>query len=137
MRPLGAALSAAAGALSLIVYDLYFGDGAIPYLGLALGNLPMTLGPVELLRQGGALMRAYPSLILLAALWAAMAGVVSVAEWFGQWAAGLILAVVGGILGYALMVSITPGALSQAMTSLGFAAIIYGVIKYLGSRFGR
>jgi eukaryotic-like serine/threonine-protein kinase len=137
MRPLGAALSAAAGALSLIVYDLYFGDGSIPYLGLALGNLPMTLGPIELLRQGGALMRAYPSLILLAALWAVMAGVISVAESFGQWAAGLVLAVVGGILGYALVVSVTPGALSQAMTSLGFAAIIYGVIKYLGSRFGR
>ena len=136
MRPLGAALSAAAGALSLIVYDLSFGDGAIPYLGLALGNLPLTLGPVELLRQGEALMRAYPSLILLAALWAAMAGVVSVAEWFGQWVLGLVLAVVGGILGYALEVSVTQEALSQAMTSLGLAAIIYGVVKYLASRLG-
>jgi hypothetical protein len=47
---------------------------------------------------------------------------------------GLILAVVGGILGYALEVSVTQEALSQAMTSLGLGAIIYGVVKYLASR---
>ena len=137
MCPLGAALSAAAGALSLVVYELAWGDGAIPYLGLALGNLPKTLGPVELLQRGETLVQAYPALAVLAALWAAMAGVVSAAEWFGVWALGLVLAVGGGILGYALAVSVAPAALSQAMTSLSFAAIIYGVVKYLGSRFGR
>jgi hypothetical protein len=49
---------------------------------------------------------------------------------------GLVLAVGGGILGYALEVSVTQDALSQAMISLGLAAIIYGVVKYLGSRLG-
>ncbi|HZC19409.1 MAG TPA: hypothetical protein VE225_06840, partial [Rubrobacteraceae bacterium] len=101
-----------------------------------LGNLPRTLGPVELLERGEALIRAYPTLVLLAALWAAMAGVVSAAEWFGVWALGLALAVGGGALGYHLAVSLTPGAFWQAMTSLGLAAIIYGVVKYLGSRLG-
>jgi VIT1/CCC1 family predicted Fe2+/Mn2+ transporter len=66
-----------------------------------------------------------------------MAGAISLAEWFGVWVVGLVLAVVGGILGYALEVSVTQEALSQAMTSLGMAAIIYGVVKYLGSRLGR
>jgi hypothetical protein len=137
MSPLGAALSAAAGAISLVVYDLFFGNGAIPYLGLALGNLPSTLGPVELLQRGETLIQAHPALAVLAALWAAMAGIVSAAERFGVWILGLVLAVGGGILGYALAISAAPGALPQAMTSLSFAAIIYSAIRYLGSRFGR
>src|SRR5215217_6407591 len=137
MRPLGAALSAGVGALSLVAYELFFGDGVIPYLGLFLGNLPRTLGPAELLGQGEALLvRVYPSLAVLAALWAAMAGVVSVAEWFGGWALGLVLAVGGGAFGYVLAVSATPNALVEAMTSLGVAAIIYGFAKYLTSRLG-
>jgi hypothetical protein len=136
MRPLGATLSAAAAALSLVVYDLSFGDGVIPYLGLPLGNLPKSLGPLDLLGQSEDLFAAHPSLFMLAGLWATMAGVVSLAEWFGVWALGLVLAVGGGVLGYALEVSVTQEALSQAMTSLGLAAIIYGVVKYLGSRLG-
>nr|MDQ3833609.1 hypothetical protein [Actinomycetota bacterium] len=107
-----------------------------PYLGLALGNLPRTLGPMELLQRGEMLVQTYPALAVLAALWAAMAGVVSVAERFGVWALGLILAIGGGVLGYALAISFAPAAFSQAMTSLSFAAIIYGTIKYLESRFG-
>jgi eukaryotic-like serine/threonine-protein kinase len=139
MRPLGAALSAAVGALSLVAYELFFGDGIIPYLGLFLGNLPRTLGPAELLGQSEALLLAeevYPALVVLATLWAAMAGVISVAEWFGVWALGATLAVVGGTIGYALAVSVTPDALLQAMTSLSVAAIIYGIVKYLTSRLG-
>jgi hypothetical protein len=80
--------------------------------------------------------RTYPALLVLAALWAAMAGTISLAEWFGVWAMGLVLAVVGGVLGYALEVSVTQEALSQAMTSLGLAAIIYGAVKYIASRLG-
>src|ERR671911_1020726 len=53
MRPLGAALSAAAGACTLVVYDLSFGDGVIPYLGLYLGNLDPGLDLGELLGRGG------------------------------------------------------------------------------------
>jgi eukaryotic-like serine/threonine-protein kinase len=152
MRPLGAVLSAAAGALLLVFYDLSFGDGSVPYLGLSLGNLHRTLGLMDLFQQGAslvasspagplaqgeALFRTYPTFFLLAALWATMAGVISVAEWFGRWAAGLALSVGIGILGYTLVVSVTPAARWQAMTSLGSAAIIYGVVKYLGSRFVR
>jgi len=59
--------------------------------------------------------------------------VISAAEWIGFPFAGLVIAVVGGVSGYALVVSATPDSLSQAMTSLGFAAIIYGFVKYLGS----
>jgi eukaryotic-like serine/threonine-protein kinase len=137
MRPLGAALSAAAGACALVVYDLSFGDGVIPYLGLYLGNLDPGLGPGELLGRGRELLSpVYPTLYALAALWAAMALLIAVAEWAGVWALGLVLAVGGGILGYALEVSATQEALSQAMTSLGLAAIIYGLVKYLGSRVG-
>ncbi len=134
MRPLGAAFSAAAGALSLIVFDLAFGDGVIPYLGLDLGTLPVALGPVDLLRTGEVLVQNNPQLSLLAALWAVMAGVISLAEWFGQWALGLVLAAGGGALGYALEVSATREALSEALTSLGLAAIMYVVVKYLWSR---
>ena len=136
MRPLSAALSAAAAAFSLVVYDLSFGDGVVPYLGLPLESLPKNLGPLDILEQGEELFRAHPALSMFAALWAAMAVVISLAEWFGVWALGLVLAVGGGILGYALEISVTQEALSQAMTSLGLAAIIYGVVKYLGSRLG-
>ena len=80
--------------------------------------------------------RTYPAIFMLVVLWAAMAGAISLAEWFGVWALGLVFAVVVGVLGYALEVSVTQEALSQAMTSLGLAAIIYGVVKYLGSRLG-
>nr|MBA3474583.1 hypothetical protein [Rubrobacter sp.] len=127
---------AAAGAFSLVVYDLSFGDGLIPYFGLSVGVFPKGLGPLDLLEMGGEVFRAYPALLVLAVLWAAMAGAISLAEWFGAWAVGLVLAVGGGILGYALEVSVTQEALSQAMTSLGLAAIIYGVVKYLASRLG-
>ena len=134
MRPLGAAFSAAAGALSLVVYDLTFGDGVVPYLGLNIGNLPFALGPVDLLRTGEVLVQSYPQLPLLAALWAAMAGVIALAEWFGRWALGLVLAAGGGALAYALEISATSEALSEAMTSLGLAAIMYAVVKYLWAR---
>lgn len=134
MRPLGAAFSAGAGALSLVVFDLAFGDGVIPYLGLDLGNLPVALGPVDLLQTGEILVQNNPQLPLLAALWAFMAGVISLAEWFGQWAVGLVLAAGGGILGYTLEVSATREALLEALTSLGLAAIMYIVVKYLWSK---
>jgi eukaryotic-like serine/threonine-protein kinase len=134
MRPLGAAFSAIAGALSLVVYEIAFGDGVIPYLGLNLGNLPLALGPVELLRMGELLVQNNPQLPLLATLWAAMAGVIALAEWFGQWALGLVIATGGGALGYAFEVSVTPEAFSEAMTSLGLAAIMYAVVKYLWTR---
>ena len=136
MRPLGAALSAAAGVFSLVVYDLSFGDGLIPYVGLRIETLSKGLGPLDLLEMGVEAFRTYPALLILATLWAAMAGAISLAEWFGVWVVGLVLAVVGGILGYTLEVSATQEALSQAMTSLGLAAIIYGVAKYLASRLG-
>jgi eukaryotic-like serine/threonine-protein kinase len=136
MRPLGATLSAAAGALSLICYELKLGDDRVlPYSGAAgFDPIPNTLGIEELLRWSQAILDYYPKLPLLIVLWAAMALVVSLGEWAGRPFAGLGLAVGGGTLGYALAVSESPGALSEAMISLSLAAIMYAVLRYLVSR---
>ena len=134
MRPPGAALSAAAAALALVTYDLTYGDGVADYLGLQLGRLPVSLGPEAFLQNGQALFVSYPALMLQAALWAFVAGVISVAEWLGRPLAGLVAAVGCGALGYALLTPPPQTSLNQAMTSLGFAAIIYGAIRYLGFR---
>jgi len=48
-----------------------------------------------------------------------------------------VVAVAGGVLGYALLVSFGPEALTRAMSSLGLAGIIYAVLRYLGVRAGR
>ncbi len=137
MRPLGAALSAAAGAAALVAYELTVGDGTIPYVGITLQKLPLTSGPGQLFQYGEGIVQSYHQPALMVALWAAMAAVVSVAERLGQWLVGLVFAVGGGVIGYALLVSATPDALSRAMASLGFAAIMYGILRYLGSRAGR
>ena len=83
-----------------------------------------------------AILQFYPKLPLLIVVWAAMAGVVSLAEWAGRPFVGLAIAVGGGVMGYGLLVSskAPPGTLSGAMTSLFLAAIIYGVLRYLLSR---
>ncbi len=133
MRPLGAALSAALGALALISYDLTLGDGVVRYLGLQIGTLPAGMGLAGLVETGQGLLTGYPQFLLQAGLWAAMAGVISTAEWFGRPFIGLLLAAGGGALGYALIISYSPNALAEAMTSLGLAAIMYGVLRYLGS----
>jgi eukaryotic-like serine/threonine-protein kinase len=82
------------------------------------------------------ILQAYPQLPLLIVVWAAMAGVVSLAEWAGRPFVGLAIAVVGGVMGYGLLVSskAPSGTFSGAMTSLFLAAIIYGVLRYLVSR---
>jgi eukaryotic-like serine/threonine-protein kinase len=145
MRPLGACLSAAAGAFTLICYDLtvrngFFANGnpyaELPYSGVRLDAVPTTLGVGDLLAWSQAILQFYPQLPLLFLLWAAMAGAVSLAEWAGKWVIGLAVAVVGGGLGYALLVSpnAPPGTLALDMISLGLAAIIYGVLRYLASR---
>jgi eukaryotic-like serine/threonine-protein kinase len=85
--------------------------------------------------RAGLILEAYPPLPLLVLLWAGMALVVSLAEWSGRWVMGLAAAVGGGVVGYALLVSQrSQGALSEALTSLALAAIIYGVLRYLVSR---
>ncbi|MDQ3286487.1 MAG: hypothetical protein M3P92_12475, partial [Actinomycetota bacterium] len=144
MRPLGASLSAAAGAFTVICYDLtmsngFFADGPyaeLPFSGAKLDTVPTTLGVGELLGWSQAILKFYPQLPLLFLLWAAMAGAVSLAEWAGKWMVGLAVAVVVGGLGYALLVSpnAPPGMLALDMISLGLAAIIYGVLRYLASR---
>ena len=133
MRPLGATLSAGAAALALISYDLTYGDGVMDYLGLQLGTLPLSMDVGGFIQSGESLLFSYPTLVLQGALWAFMAGVISVAEWLGRPLAGLAVVVGCGVLGYVLL---TPQSqsLNQAMTSLGVAAIIYGAIRYLGSR---
>jgi eukaryotic-like serine/threonine-protein kinase len=45
-----------------------------------------------------------------------------------------VVAAGGGALGYALAISATQQAFSQAVVSLGCAAIMYGAVRYLASR---
>jgi eukaryotic-like serine/threonine-protein kinase len=145
MRPLGACVSAAAGAFTLICYDLTVRNGLfangnsyseLPYSGAKLLTLPTTLGIGGLLDWFQAYLQYFPKLPLLILLWAAMAGAVSLGEWTGKWVIGLAVAVAGGALGYALLVSqkAPPGTLVSDMISLGLAAIIYGVLRYLAMR---
>jgi len=145
MRPVGACLSAAAGALTLICYDLtvrngFFADSSpyaqLPYSGARLDVLPTTLGAGGLLDWSQGYLQYFPKLPLLILLWAALAGIVSLAEWMGRPFVGLATAVVVGALGYALLVSskAAPGTLASDMISLGLAAIIYGVLRYLAMR---
>ena len=136
MRPLGAALSAAAGALFLVAYDLKLGtDRVLPYSGQGgFDPIPSGLGIERLIEWSGAILNYYPELPLLAVLWAAMAGVLSAAEWVGRWAVGLFAAVGVGVFGYVLVISENSNALGRALLSLGFAAIMYGILRYLGSR---
>jgi hypothetical protein len=145
MRPLGACLSAAAGALTLICYELTVRNGfflnsrpyaELPYSGARLDVLPISFGVDRLLTYAQGYLQYFPKLPLLIVLWAAIAGIVALGEWTGKWVAGLVVAVVGGGLGYALLVSqkAPPGTLISDMISLGLAAIIYGVLRYLAMR---
>ncbi|HET9964429.1 MAG TPA: serine/threonine-protein kinase [Rubrobacter sp.] len=144
MRPLGACLSAGAGAFTLICYDLtvrngFFADGPyaeLPFSGAKLDVLPITLGVGGLIDYSQGYLHYFNKLPLLILLWAAMAGVISLAEWAGKWVVGLAVAIVGGALGYALLLfpKAPPGTLASDMISLGLAAIIYAVLRYLASR---
>src|ERR687895_630454 len=144
MRPLGACLSAAAGAFTLICYDLTVRNGflpngpyaELPFSGAELDVLPITLGVGGLIDYSQGYLHYFNKLPLLILLWAAMAGVISLAEWAGKWVVGLAVAVVGGALGYALLLfpKAPPGTLASDMISLGLAAIIYAVLRYLASR---
>ncbi|WP_160309689.1 serine/threonine-protein kinase [Rubrobacter aplysinae] len=133
MRPLGAAVSAAAGAATLAGYSLTRGAGRLDYIGISLGKLPQGLGATQLAGRTEFLLLQYPGLWLQAALWAVMAALVSAGERLGQWLVGVILAVATGAVGYAAFVSASPESLTRAMASMGFAAIIYSVVRYFGS----
>lgn len=134
MRPAGAALSAVAAALTLVAYDLTYGDGVARYVGLQPGTLPTSAGMEELLASGQVLLVTYPALLLQAALWGVMAGVISAAEWLGRPFIGLAASVACGTLGYALLTSAPLTSLNQTLTSIGLAAILLGLVRYLGSR---
>jgi hypothetical protein len=138
MRPLGAALSAAVGALVLVGYDLTQDDGQVPYAGVPFDVIPASLNISDLLEWCGRILQYvqqyHPAFPLLFVLWAAMALAVSLGEWTGRWVLGLVLAVGGGVLGYALVISEGSEARSEAMISLGLAAIIYAVLRYLVAR---
>lgn len=136
MRPVGAGLSAAAGALVLIWYDLSHG-GELRYLGIIPGVVPAEIGPAGFVGFIPSLVGNYPQLIFEVLLWAAIAAAISLSERFGRWAIGVLGVVGGGILVYAVALSQTPDALARVMTALGVAAIIYGVAKYLWPRIVR
>jgi eukaryotic-like serine/threonine-protein kinase len=135
---LGACLSAAAGALTLICYDLALDDALVPYAGVQFDRIPASLGIAELVAWCGRIVeyvqQYHPAFVLMFVLWAAMALAVSLGEWTGRWPVGLVVAAGGGALGYALLVSERPAALSDAMISLGLAAIIYALLRYLATR---
>ena len=149
MRPFSAAFSAAMGAVVLVGYVIVRGDGFMPFFGVQFMTMPETLGIGPLLAWVGRIWQYFPLIIALPVLWALMAAVLSLAERFGRWAAGLVATVVGGALGYALVNSLvaslqdpsqstsTQAALVGAMTSLGLAAIIYGLFRYSLSRVRR
>ena len=139
MRPVGAGLSAAAGAFSMICYELTVRDvgpfAELPYVGAKFFTVPLRLGPEELWVRAGLILSDFPRLPFFILLWVGMALVVSLAEWWGRWVAGLVAAVGGGVVGYALLVSErSQDALPEALTSLALAAIIYGVLRYLVAR---
>ena len=146
MRPLAAALSAAAGALVLVGYDLAVGinNSGVPrveYTGVVFNKIPASLSVSELAAWvGGAggileyVQQQHPAFLLLFVLWAGMALAVSLGEWSGRWVVGLGVAVGGGIIVYAAAVSETQRALSDAVISLGLAAIMYAVLRYLVAR---
>ncbi|MEJ7841975.1 MAG: serine/threonine-protein kinase [Rubrobacter sp.] len=139
MRPVGAGLSAAAGAVSMICYELTVKDvgpfAELPYIGARFFTVPLRLGVEDLWQSGQEILKIYPKLPLLIVLWVGMALVISLAEWSGRWVVGLVAAVGGGVVGYALLVSeMSRDALPEALTSLGLAAIIYGVLRYFVAR---
>ena len=138
MRPLGAALSSAAGAFVLVGYDLAVEDARVPYSGVIFDQMPASLSIPELIAWVGAILdyvrEDHPAFLLLFVLWAAMGLAISLGEWTGRWLIGLSVAVGGGVLGYALAVSETSRALSDAVISLGLAAIMYAVLRYLVAR---
>jgi hypothetical protein len=129
----------------LICFDLtvrngYFVDSSpyaqLPYSGARLDVLPSAVGIGGLLDYAQGYLQYFPQLPLLILLWAAMAGAVALGEWGGKPFVGLAVAVAGGALGYAMLVSqkAPPGTLASDMISLGLAAIIYGVLRYLAMR---
>lgn len=137
MRPVGAALSAAAGAMALIFYEVTLGsDGSIPYIGGPYLHLSAYTRPADLLGWFERLL-GNPEIPMFVGLWAAMAAIVSLGEWLGRPFIGLAVTVAGGALVYAVAISDPALPLNQAVTSLGFAAIIYGLFRYLSSRARR
>jgi eukaryotic-like serine/threonine-protein kinase len=135
MRPLGAALTSALGAVVLVGYELTAGDGRLPLFGgVGFRDVPTDIGPVELYGQAGRILQMAPEIGLLPIMWAVIAGVISLAEWAGRPFVGLGTAVIGGAVGYAAVISEDAQSLSTAMTSLGLAAILYAVLRYLGWR---
>ena len=124
----------------LTVRDGFFANGTpyaeLPFSGERLDVLPTALGVGGVLDYSQGYLDYFPKLPLLILLWTAMAGVVSLAEWVGRPFVGLAVTVVAGGLGYAILISpdAPPGTLALDMISLGLAAIIYGVLRYLASR---
>lgn len=141
MRPLGAALSSAMGAVALIGYELTLGDGIVPFLGGPFRQLQGDIGMSELLFRVERLVTFVPETLFMVALWAGMAGAISIGEWTRRWPVGLVVAVIGGVLGYLVLASDTTESgvggsdlWMEAVFSLSMAAIIYAAVRYLGSR---
>jgi len=137
MRPLGAILCSILAAVLLVGYDIFFGDGVLPYVGVVYRPDDPIYSPAGLVGKAAAIINDWQPLILFFGLWGVMAAVVSLAEWIGRPVLGVGVAVLGGTLAYAVLTNLDnadPGAFPGAMISLVLAGIIYGVARYLGSR---
>ncbi|BBL80495.1 hypothetical protein RxyAA322_23490 [Rubrobacter xylanophilus] len=134
MRPVAAALSSAAGALVLVLYELTLGDGNIPFVGGPFRQMPRDIGPGEMIGWMERVLTLYPETLFLGIVWAASAAAVSAGERAGHPFAGLAAAAGGGALGYVLAVSDTPALRVDAVISLLLAAIMYAVLRYLVAR---
>ncbi|MGI8649920.1 MAG: serine/threonine-protein kinase [Rubrobacter sp.] len=137
MRPFAAGVSAAGAGFVLIFSNIAFGDGMLPYYGQAFRNIQTGYGVNELLAHLERIVTLYPWVMLLPLLWGAMATVVSLGEWVGKPLLGAVAAVGGGLLGYALFVSATSQAFTEAVTSLALASILYAALRYIVSRARR
>lgn len=134
MRPVAAGVSAALGGVVLILSDIIFGDGVLPYYGQTFRSIPTDYGVSDLLGHLERIATLYPWVMLLPLLWGAMAAVVSLGEWAGRPLWGAVASVGGGLVGYGLFISATAQAFTEAVTSLALASILYVALRYLVSR---
>jgi hypothetical protein len=139
MRPVGAVLSSVMAAVSLVLYEISFGDRLLPFIGGPFRAIPpQSAMPSDVIGQTGRTLvymgpeaPLAPPVLSLVLLWALIAAVVSAAEWSGRWLVGLVLAGVLGVVGYVSLVSDSPELRAEALISLVLTGIIYGVARYL------
>ncbi|AHY45312.1 Protein kinase domain [Rubrobacter radiotolerans] len=137
MRPVAAGVTATLAGAVLVLNDILRGDGVLPYYGgSAFREIPESYNVNELLVHLERIVTLYPEVLALPVLWGLMAALVSLGEWVARPLWGVVGAVGGGLIGYALFVSSDSASLLQAVTSLALASIMYAALRYLLARAG-